>query len=92
MYDDLHPTALPNDITLFNVDEEKYPLMDQTKDHIQHVEIEKGDCLYVPSLYWMQSKTISSEAMMMTFVYETSSKLSDLLFTAIEAGILDEAE
>ena len=55
VYDDLHPTSLPDDITLFEVDAQKYPLMDQVKDHIQHAELGKGDCLYVPALYWVQS-------------------------------------
>ena len=34
VYDDLQPSELPHEITLFSVDGEKFPLMDQTKEHI----------------------------------------------------------
>ena len=90
VYDDLHPTALPKDITFFTVDAEKYPLMAEIKDHIQTTTIKKGDCLYIPSLYWSQSQTLEGESMLITFTYEPASKLSNLLFTAIEAGALGQ--
>ena len=90
VYDDLHPTALPEDITLFKVDAEKYPLMDEIKDHILGATLNKGDCIYIPSLYWEQSRTLSDRSMLITFTYETASKLTNILFTGIEqGGIID---
>ena len=86
----MHPTALPEDITLFKVDAEKYPLMDEIKDHILGATLNKGDCIYIPSLYWEQSRTLSDRSMLITFTYETASKLTNILFTGIEqGGIID---
>ena len=53
VYDDLHPEDIPTDIDLFNVDAEKYPLLEMASDYILHTDLEKGDCLYVPSLFWI---------------------------------------
>ena len=53
VYDDLHPTALPDDITFFNIDAEKYPLMAEISDYIQSATLHPGDCIYLPSLAWI---------------------------------------
>lgn len=84
VYDDLHPTALPEDITLFEINAEKYPLMESIKDHILSATLNKGDCIYLPSLYWVHTRTLTDEAMLITFTYEPASKLVNLLFKGIE--------
>ena len=55
VYDDLHPTALPDDITFFKIDAVKYPLMNEISEHILSTKIGKGDCLYIPALHWTHS-------------------------------------
>ena len=52
VYEDLDPLSLPQDIDLFTIKEEKYPLMAEVKDYILETTLEKGDCIFVPSLYW----------------------------------------
>ena len=89
VYDDLHPTDLPDDITFFEIDAEKYPLMDEIKDQILFTKLEKGDCVYIPSLYWVHSRTLTDESMLINFTYEPVSKLANLFFKAMEDGILD---
>ena len=90
VYDDLHPSEIPEDLSFFDIQEDKYPLMAEVEEHILKAELGKGDCIYVPGLHWVQSRTQSEEAMLITFTYESSSKYVSLLFTAIESGILDE--
>ena len=58
--------------------------MESIKDHILSVTLTKGDCIYLPSLYWVQSRTLTDEAMLITFTYEPASKLVNLLFKGIE--------
>lgn len=52
MYDDIHPRALPEDLDLYSVDAQKYPELAKIKDYILNVTVKKGDCLYVPELYY----------------------------------------
>ena len=51
VYDDLHPTKLPEDANLYDIDAHKYPLMDEVKEYILKTVLHTGDCLYIPSLY-----------------------------------------
>ena len=46
-------------LDFFNVDFQKYPLAAEVK-FIDAV-VEAGDCLYVPSYYYIQSKTLNIE-------------------------------
>ena len=52
VYDDIHPRALPEDLDLYSVDAQKYPELAKIKDYILNVTVKKGDCLYVPELYY----------------------------------------
>ena len=88
--DHLHPAMLPKDITFFDIDAEKYPLMAEIEDHILTSTLEKGDCIYVPSLHWIESRTLTEEAMLVTFTFKPASDFITQLFTAIDdGGILD---
>ena len=84
------PNEIPADIDLFAVDSEKYPLLGQVENHILKATLEQGDCIYIPAFYWYQSKTLGEQSMLFTFGYESHSKLVDLLFDAINDGILDK--
>ena len=63
--------------------------MDEIKDKILFTTLEKGDCVYIPSLYWVHSRTQTAESMLINFTYEPVSKLANLFFKAMEDGILD---
>lgn len=89
VYDDLMPTQIPDDIDLFNVNEEKYPLLAEVKKNILKAELKKGDCLYIPAFYWTQSQSVSDQSIFLSFGYESHSRLVDLLYDAINEGILD---
>ena len=68
---------------MFTLDEQKYPLLVEMSDYIQAVVLSKGDCLYVPSFYWLQYVSTKGDAIFINFQYETSNKLTQLLFDAI---------
>lgn len=65
-----------------------YPLFDYAK--VLTVEVEKGQCLFVPAFYFMQSQTVTDKSTIVTFEYESHSELVALLFKAIDKGILKE--
>ena len=89
VYDDLLPSEIPEDIDFFNVNKDKYPLLAQIEKHILATKLKKGDCLYVPAFYWVQTRSHSEQSMFLTFGYESHSRLTDLLFDAINDGILE---
>jgi len=82
VYQDLKPSALPIDMNLFDIVEDKYPLTKEILDdgYILTATLKTGDCLYVPAFYYSQSRTLSEESIMLHFTYPPSSVLSDLLF------------
>jgi hypothetical protein len=57
--------------------------------------LKQGECIFVPAFYWVQSESRNgaSEYKEMTtivnFEYETHSELLNLLFQAIDQGILE---
>ena len=86
VYEDLPPTELPEDISLFKVKAEKFPLLEEVKEYILEAQLEKGDCVYVPALWWFQFQTQSEESTILSFEYQSSSKFVDILFKAINEG------
>jgi hypothetical protein len=92
VYQDLNPRAIPEDLNLFDVDEYKYPLLKELEDDglILKATINKGDCLYIPAFYYEQSRTVTAESTMLTFTYESASRLTDLFFEAINSGLLEQ--
>jgi hypothetical protein len=89
VYDDLKPTDVPQDINLFHVNKDKYPLLAEAEPYILKAWLQAGDCIYIPAYYFMQTSTKSEQSIILTFGYESHSKLTDLLFDAINDGILD---
>ena len=53
----MEPLALPEALDLFSIDAEKFPLLDEVREYILEAELQKGDCIFVPSLYWYQYET-----------------------------------
>ena len=78
---------MPEELDLFVVDEEKFPLLAEVSEYILEAKLEKGDCIYVPALFWAQFQTQGDESTILTFEYQTSSKFVDLLFKAINEGL-----
>ena len=76
----MDPLTLPEDLDLFKLDFEKFPLLEEAEDYVLEATLEKGDCIFVPSLYWMQFETQVKLSMMLSFEYQPSSKYVDLLF------------
>ena len=50
----MSPKELPNDINLFEVAGDKYPLMKSMADegYILKATLKPGDCLYIPAFYY----------------------------------------
>ena len=90
VYEDLSPQEVPEDVSLFEIDTTKYPLLDQVSSFVQTAELRKGDCLYIPQFYFYQHVSEQGDAMFMSFTYEASSKLTELFVNAIHAGVLDK--
>ena len=76
-------------MTFFDPNTEKYPEMKSMTKNILDVTLNVGDCLYIPELYYYQSRTLDDESMFMLLRYQSSSKLTNLLNMGIEQGILD---
>ena len=57
VYEDVEPHTLPEALDLFKIDAEKFPLLDEVREYILEAELSKGDCIFVPSLYWYQFET-----------------------------------
>ena len=65
----------------------KYPLTEVAYEHVQTVQVDEGDCVFVPSLYWMQYNVESDNSMHLTFYYEESSKFGNLLYDGLRLGV-----
>ena len=52
VYEDLNPQEVPEDISMFEMNPFKYPLLDEVSSYIQTAELSKGDCLYIPNFYF----------------------------------------
>ena len=92
VFEDLPPTEAPEDISMFEINADKYPLLDEVKDYIKTVKVAKGDCIYIPNYYFYQFRTTSkSDSIFLGFEYDTSSKLTELFIEAIHAGVLEKA-
>lgn len=48
VYEDLASADIPEWINLFEIDEERFPLLKEVEDYILTVKLRSGDCLYVP--------------------------------------------
>jgi hypothetical protein len=88
----LNPTDLPEDISLFEKNSEKYPLLADVFDYVRSVQLGRGDCLYVPNFWFTQFVSLKNEAIFLTFMYESSSKLTELFIEAVHAGVLNKAD
>jgi hypothetical protein len=81
--ENLSPNETP--INFFEeVDLGKFPLFQEAK--ILSVTLEAGQCLFVPTFYWMQSQSHTGEdhTIIVSFDYESHSELLSLLFQAID--------
>lgn len=54
MYEDLSPQEVPEDVSMFVLNKDKYPLLDQVSHYILSTKLSKGDCLYIPNFYFYQ--------------------------------------
>lgn len=54
MYEDVRPEDLPEALDLYTIDTGRFPLLAEVQDYILEATLEKGDCVYVPALYWVQ--------------------------------------
>lgn len=90
MYEDLNPQEVPEDLSLFDINEEKYPLLGHVSEFIQSANVKQGDCIYVPNFWFYQHVSNEGNAIFMNFEYESSSKLSELFIEAVHEGILEQ--
>jgi hypothetical protein len=69
----------------------QFPLYQEAK--VLSVELSPGKCLFVPAFYWSQSRTANEDPHATTTLvhleYEAHSELLNLLFEAIDQGVLD---
>ena len=75
VFDDIEPNEVPKEINFFNLRAafDTYPLTEHAFEHIQTVELSKGDCVFIPALYWTQTRIDSVNAMHLSFNFEESS-------------------
>ena len=52
MYRDLDPLTVPRELDLFKIDGERFPLLQEIEEYILEATLEKGDCVFIPSMYW----------------------------------------
>lgn len=52
VFEEVPPTMLPDDIDLYSTDNEKFPLLGEVKEYVLEATLNKGDCVYLPSLWW----------------------------------------
>jgi hypothetical protein len=87
--EELQPNESPIDFFSTNVDSSKFPLYSETK--VLGVTLKAGQCMFVPAFYWVQSetKTGNEHSILVNYEFETHSELLNLLFQAIDQGILE---
>lgn len=102
---DMDPLETP--INLFETDMEKiqkYKLM--KIDDVYQANMEAGSCLFIPSYYWYQSRTVGESALsqlngvelsnydgmsaFITFEYESHSVLVNELIQALDKGLVED--
>lgn len=87
----MRTTDIPEFIDLFDIDAQKYPLLLEVKDYILSVRLDAGDCLYMPQFWWVAFASRNDVSIFLQFTYESSSKLTELLFEAIQEGLMSES-
>lgn len=90
MFEHLSETEVPEDLSLFEPNGEKYPTLSLVEAYIQEVSLKAGDCLFVPSYHFHQLRTANEEATFIGFSYSAASKLSELFIKAVQDGLLDK--
>lgn len=82
--------TVPKELDLFNIDSERFPLLAEVEEYILEATLEKGDCVFIPSLYWFQWETQGHRSIIMSWDYSASSVLVDLFFQAINQNLHKE--
>lgn len=85
----LSPNESPLDFFDMTLNATQYPLFQEAK--VLSVVLSAGQCLFIPTFYWVQSQTLTGDAhtVSVQFEYESHSELLNLLFQAIDQGILE---
>jgi Cupin-like domain len=85
--DELDPRETPLDF-FKPVNLTRYPLFAEVK--LLTAELKAGECIFIPAFYWVQTQTKGSDStVMMNFEFNSHSELLNLLFQAIDKGILE---
>jgi hypothetical protein len=88
--EELRPNETPLDF-FKNVNASQFPLFNDAK--VLRQILTPGDCLFIPAFYWSQSMTHhedpSDMSVFVTFEYESHSEMLNLLFEAIDQGVLE---
>ena len=63
------PEDLPAALDLFKIDAGRFPLLKEVEEYILEATLEKGDCVYVPALYWVQFETQGKESSLLGFEF-----------------------
>jgi hypothetical protein len=67
VFEDLNPRDVPEDIGIFDINGEKYPLLKEVEEYVQSTELEKGDCVYIPNFWFYQWVSNKDNAIFMNF-------------------------
>lgn len=87
VFEKYEPDVSP--VNFFKENLQHFPLTTAAKMYT--VELNPGDCLYIPSYWWYQSESTGTrKTRMFTQEYESSSKLAGMFIAMLEQGILDE--
>lgn len=76
VFEDLSAEQIPEDVNLYKIDKEKYPLLEQVSSYIQTVKLQKSDCIYIPAFFFMQIRSLADLSITCGFYYDSSSKLT----------------
>lgn len=84
----MSPSETPLDF-FSAVNATRFPLFKEAK--VLSVEVSAGSCLFIPAFHWVQSRTLTGAepTLLVAFEFESHSELLNLLFQAIDQGILE---
>ena len=52
VFEDVAPQELPEALDLFKINEDMFPLLAEVSEYVLETTLNKGDCVFVPSLHW----------------------------------------
>mmetsp|Transcript_3969 Transcript_3969/g.2934 ORF Transcript_3969/g.2934 Transcript_3969/m.2934 type:complete len:104 (+) Transcript_3969:718-1029(+) len=85
----LHPLEKLGNVSPVNISNPNLNLFAEFRYSTTYtVDLERGDCLYIPSFWWQQIDSHPDRSIGVTFWYPTSSDWLKLTFEGIEQNLI----